>query len=53
MTRNKLFKPRDYVYVTLYLIDGVRVTKRAFEARQIFGEYVGARFEAVEVRRLK
>ena len=47
------FKPREYVYATIYLIDGVRVSKRAFEARQIFGEYPGARFEAVEVRRLK
>jgi hypothetical protein len=53
MTRNNTFKPREYVYEMLYLIDGVRVPKHAFEARQIFGEYVGASFEAVEVRRLK
>lgn len=53
MTRTKFFNPRQYVFEMLYLIDGVRVTKRAFDARQIFGEYIGARFEAVEVRRLK
>ena len=53
MTRSKFFNPHQYVFEMLYLIDGVRVKKRAFEARQIFGEYVGARFEAIEVRRLK
>ena len=29
---------------TVYLIDGVRVPKRTWEARQQFGEYVGALF---------
>jgi hypothetical protein len=47
------FKVRQYVFATIYLIDGVRVPKHVFEARQIFGEHPAARFEAVEVRRLK
>jgi len=49
----KTFKPRQYVPAMVYLIDGVRVPKHVFEARQIFGEYPGARFEALEVRRFK
>lgn len=47
----KTFKPRRYVLAMVYLIDGV--PKHVFEARRIFGEYPGARFEAPEVRRLK
>ncbi len=53
--RNPMIKkqPPQYVYRKIYLIDGVRVSKRAWEARRIWGEYIGAMFEAVEVRRLK
>ncbi len=53
MRIDRSFKPRHYVREMLYLIDGVRVPKHTFEARRIFGEHPAARFEAIEVRRLK
>lgn len=31
----------------LYLIDGVRVTRKIYERRQIWGEYAGASFRVV------
>jgi hypothetical protein len=34
---------------TMYLIDGVQVTKRIFERRQLFGEHKEARFVVIEV----
>lgn len=34
----------------IYLIDGVRVPKRTFGKRRIWGEYAGARFEVIEIR---
>lgn len=34
----------------MYLIDGIRVTKRIFERRQIWGEYQGANFQVIEIR---
>lgn len=35
---------------TLYLIDGISVTKQIYERRQLFGEHVGARFDTVSLR---
>lgn len=32
----------------IYLIDGVRVPKRTYERRQLFGEHSGARFFSYE-----
>jgi hypothetical protein len=32
---------------TLYLIDGVQVSEATFKLRQEFGEYSGAKFEAI------
>ena len=32
----------------IYLIDGVKVPRRTWEQRKIFGEYMGAKFEIVE-----
>ena len=32
----------------LFLIDGVQVTEKTFRARQNYGEYIGAKFEAVD-----
>ena len=34
-------------YRTIYLIDGVGVSKKTFD--QIWGEYGGAKFEVIEV----
>ena len=34
----------------MYLIDGVEVTKKVWDCRKMFGEYVGARFEVVIVQ---
>jgi hypothetical protein len=34
----------------IYLIDGVGVPQYVFKRRALFGEYVGARFEVVEIQ---
>jgi hypothetical protein len=34
----------------IYLIDGVRVTKKIYDRRQVWGEYPGANFQTVVIR---
>ena len=36
---------------TMYLIDGVRVSKRIFLRRKVWGEHAAARFQQIEIPR--
>ena len=39
------------VTIKVHMIDGVAVTKRVFEARKLYGEYPGATYQIIDIRR--